>query len=212
MNPILIGTALMANFMLQSAPALAQNTATLQQLHKVAMVHWEAVGEYTGKHVRIPPTDADLYADVIERVTLSFDWDTKKGIIVGTPIIRNDAAKVSNLMGMDKKCPTGKLNSAYEHFDVAQIKQAAPHQALELIGKRIHPDTLVADSCGSKLRLFKGATVEAKEYIGLPDLRAMAAISMMPRNGNIALTPDGKSIVMKALNNDWVWIYTPTAK
>lgn len=212
MKAVLIGVALVANVLFQPAPALAQNTAALQQLHKRPQVHFEVVGELTEKHVRIPPTDADLYADVIERVSMSFDWDTRKGVIVGTPTLRNDAAKVSNLMGMDKKCPTGKLNGPYEHFDVAQIKQSGPNQALELVGKRMHPDTMVADSCGSKLRLFKGATVEAREYIAVPDLRAVAAISMMPKNGNIAITPDGKSIVMKALNNNWVWTYTPTAK
>ena len=64
----------------------------------------------------------------------------------------------------------------------------------------------------SKLRLFKGATVAAKEYIYPPDPQALAMASMLPKDGNITVTPGGKSIVTKALNNNWVWTYTPTAK
>ncbi|MCZ7655318.1 MAG: hypothetical protein M5R42_15160 [Rhodocyclaceae bacterium] len=162
--------------------------------------------------MQIPPTDADLYADVFERVTLFFDWNKKKGVIVGTPTIRNDAARVSNLVGMEKKCPTGKLNGPYEHFDVVEIRQAKPREALELVGKRIHPDTMVADSCNSKLRLFKGATVAAKR-IHRPARPAGAGHGRHDsQDGPITVTPDGKSIVMKALNNNWIWTYTPTAK
>ena len=212
MKPVLIGASLIATALFQSAPAAAQDMAAMQKWAKAEIVHYEVVGELTQKHVQIPPTDADLYADVVERVTLSFDWNKKKGVIVGTPTIRNEAARVSNLMGMEKKCPTGKLNGPYEHFDVVEIRQAKPGEALELVGKRIHPDTMVADSCSSKLRLFKGATVAAKEYIYPPDPQALAMASMLPKDGNITVTPDGKSIVMKALNNNWVWTYTPTAK
>lgn len=212
MKPVLIGASLIATALFQSAPAAAQDMAAMQKWAKAEIVHYEVVGELTQKHVQIPPTDADLYADVVERVTLSFDWNKKKGVIVGTPTIRNEAARVSNLMGMEKKCPTGKLNGPYEHFDVVEIRQAKPGEALELVGKRIHPDTMVADSCSSKLRLFKGATVAAKEYIGPPDPQALAMAGMIPRDGPITVTPDGKSIVTKALNNNWVWTYTPTAK
>ena len=212
MKPVLIGASLIATALFQSAPAAAQDMAAMQKWAKAEIVHYEVVGELTQKHVQIPPTDADLYADVVERVTLSFDWNKKKGVIVGTPTIRNEAARVSNLMGMEKKCPTGKLNGPYEHFDVVEIRQAKPGEALELVGKRIHPDTMVADSCSSKLRLFKGATVAAKEYIYPPDPQALAMASMLPKDGNITVTPDGKSIVTKALNNNWVWTYTPSAK
>ena len=212
MKPALIGASLIATALFQSAPAAAQDMAAMEKWEKAEIVHYEVVGELTQKHVQIPPTDADLYADVFERVTLSFDWNRKKGVIVGTPKIQNEAGKVSNLMGMEKKCPTGKLNGPYEHFDVVEIRQARPKEALELVGKRIHPDTMVADSCSSKLRLFKGATVAAKEYIFPPDLQALAMASMLPKGGNITVTADGKSIVMKALNDNWVWTYTPTAK
>ena len=109
-------------------PALAQpfDAAAEAKWSKAVIVHFEVVGEIADKHVQIPPVDADLYADVVDRVTLSFDWNRKKNIFVGTPKFRNYPAKVSNLFGMEKKCPTGKLNGPYEHFDIVSVKQSAP--------------------------------------------------------------------------------------
>jgi hypothetical protein len=40
----------------------------------------------------------------------------------------------------------------------------------------------------------------------------LAMAAMLPGNSPIKATPDGKSIVMTAQNNNWVWTYTPTAK
>ena len=140
-------------------PAAAQFDAAAEaKWSKVEIVHFEAVGEISDKHAQIPPVDADLYADVSDRVTLSFDWNRKKNMFVGTPKFQNHPGQVTNLAGLERNCPTGKLNGPYEHFDVAEIKQAAPADPVELIGKRIHPDTMVAESCGSNLRPYKGAT------------------------------------------------------
>lgn len=175
------------------------------------VVHFDVVGEVTDKHVQIPIEDADLYADVADRVTLSFDWDQDKGALVGVPSFQNFPATVSNLEGMAVGCPPGKLNGAYEHFDIVEIK-VNELGAIELIGKRIHPDTMVAESCGSGLRLYKGGDETRSEYIGAPDPAALAYGNMLPKGGPIAVTPDGKSIVMTALNNNWVWTYTPTPK
>ena len=194
------------------AVAQALDTAAVEKWAKVQIVHYEAVGEFRQKNVQIPPIDADLYADVVERVKLSFDWHRKKQVLVGPPKIQNEPATVSNLVGLDKKCPSGRLNGAYEHFDVDQIKQESPGAVLELIGRRVHPDTLVADGCSSKLRLFKGAVKPAKEYIGPPDPEIFAVAKMMPAGGPFRVSPDGKSIVMSAQNNNWVWTYTPTPK
>src|SRR3990167_1714429 len=82
--------------------------ASAQTFDDAAMnIHFEVVGVLSDKHVQIPPTDADLYADVVEKVTLSFDWDKDKGQFAGAPNIANYPATVSNLMGMEKGCPTG---------------------------------------------------------------------------------------------------------
>jgi hypothetical protein len=138
---------------LLTCPALAQqfDAAVEAKWSKLEVVHFEVVGEIADKHVQIPPVDADLYADVADRVTLSFDWNREKNIFVGLPKFQNHPGKATNLVGMGKECPTGKLNGPYEHFDIVSIKQGAPAQAVELVGKRIHPETMVAESCGTHL-------------------------------------------------------------
>ena len=194
-------------------PAAAQfDAAADAKWSKVEIVHFEAVGEIADKHAQIPPVDADLYADVSDRVTLSFDWNRKKNVFVGTPKFQNYPGQVTNLAGLERGCPTGKLNGAYEHFDIAEIKQVAPADPVELIGKRIHPDTMVAESCGSSLRPYKGAISPVSTYIAPPDPQMLAIAKMFPADSPIKATPDGKSLVMKAGNSDWVWTYTPTAK
>ena len=184
---------------------------------KVDIVHYEVVGEIALKGHQIPAADADLYADVTDRVRLSFDFDKKKGVIVGKPTIVNDTGTATNLAGVDKgepgrkRCPTGKINGTYEHFDVVEIRQARPREALELVGKRIHPETQVAEACGNKLKTYKGATREVKEYIAPPDPQMLAYGKMMSQPP-IRVSEDGKSIIMTALNNKWVWTFTPSAK
>jgi len=202
-----------------AAPASAQmpDMAAAARWEKVTVVHYEVVGEVAVKGQQIPPADADLYADVTDRVRLSFDWDRKKGVIVGKPAIVNEAGTATNLASIDKgekgkkRCPTGTINGAYEHFDVVEIRQARPREALELVGKRVHPDTEVSEACSSKLRPYKGATREVKEYISPPDPQMLAMAAMM-KQPPIQVSADGKSIIMTAQNSKWVWTFTPTAK
>jgi hypothetical protein len=197
-----------------AGPAVAQSfdAAAAAKWAQAEIVHFEVVGETTDKHVQIPPADADLYADVTERVTLSFDWNKNKSAFVGVPKFQNHPAKVANIVGMERNCPAGKLNGAYEHFDIVEIKQNAPGEAAELIGKRVHPDTMVADSCSANLRLFKGAVRPVTMHIAPPDPQMLALRGMLPPDSPIKVSPDGKSMVMTALNNNWVWTFTPTAK
>jgi hypothetical protein len=200
-----------------AASAQMPDMAAAAKWEKVQIVHYEVVGEIALKGQQIPPADADLYADVTDRVRLSFDWDKKKGVIVGKPSIVNEPGTASNLASIDKgekgrkRCPTGRINGNYEHFDVVEIRQPGPRQALELVGKRVHPDTEVSEACSSKLRPYKGATKEVKEYIAPPDPQMLAFGKMMSQPP-IRVSDDGKSIVMTAQNNKWVWTFTPTAK
>lgn len=195
------------------SPAAAQiyDDAALKKWSDVSVVHYEVIGVVSDKHVQIPATDADLYADVIDKVTLSFYWDKNKRAFVGDPKMQNHQAAVSNLVGMEKGCSTGSIKGRYEHFDVMSMK-ADGAGAIELTGVRIHPDTAVAESCGSGLRNYAGATEPRTEHIAPPDPVMLAYRSMMPKDGPIRFSDDGLSIIATALNNNWVWTYTPTPK
>ena len=217
-RPQLRSLAACAALLATVASAQMPDMAAAARWEKVKIVHYEVVGEIALKGHQIPAADADLYADVTDRVRLSFDWDKEKGVIVGKPTITNEAGTATNVVGVDKhapgkkQCPTGKINGTYEHFDVVEVRQPqGPRSALELVGKRIHPETQVAEACGNKLKTYKGATKEVKEHIAPPDpmMLVFAKVSNTP---TIKVSPDGKSIVMGALNDKWVWTYTPTAR
>lgn len=198
-----------------TAAAQMPDMALMNKWSKVNLIHYEVVGEITLDGFQVPADDADLYANFTERVRLSFDWDKKKGVIVGTPVITNEPTKVTKLMGLEKleprskPCPQGKLNGPFEYFDVSEIRQDKPGAALLLVGKRVHPETQVSEACSAKLRTFKGATREVKEYIGVPDPMIIAYGGAQGVK-TIQVTPDKKSIVMSALNKKWVWTFTPT--
>jgi hypothetical protein len=194
-----------------SAAAQVYDDAALKKWSSVTAVHYEAVGVLSDKHVRLPADDADLYGDVVERVTLSFDWDKSARKIVGAPKIVNHPAAVSNLVAIEKGCPVGKLNGAYEHFDVVAM-EADGGGSIELKGRRIHPETLVTQACGSSMTKFAGGVEEVTTHIGPPDPVMLAYRAMMPADGPVTFTPDGRSMVMKVLNNNWVWTFTPGVK
>ena len=60
--------------------------------------------------MQIPPTDADLYADDYDRVTLSFDWDKQKNNFVGAPRFQNHLGQVTHRTGMADGGPAGSIN------------------------------------------------------------------------------------------------------
>lgn len=195
-----------------AAPATAQfDGEVMAKWAAVEIVHFEVVGEIADKHVQIPPTDADLYADVVDRVALSFDWNKHKNDFVGVPKFENHAGKVSNLVGMGDGCPAGEINGPYEHFDILEVKRM-DGGSIELVGKRVHPETSVAESCGAGRRIYPGAETPQTQYIAPPDPMMFAYAKMLPADGPLKITPDGKSIVMTAQNNNWVWTFTPSTK
>jgi hypothetical protein len=194
------------------SPVYAQfDPAAAAKWASVKIVHYEVVGEIAEKHVQIPPTDADLYADVYDRVTLSFDWDKDKSNFVGVPKFRNDAGKTSHLVGMQAGCPTGSINGPYEHFDIVAVKRDEAG-TIELVGKRAHPETSVAESCGAGRKVYKGADEPRTEYLAVPDLGIFALAGMLPADSPMKISADGKSIVLSAKNNRWIWTLTPSVK
>jgi hypothetical protein len=177
------------------------------------IIHFEVTGEIADKHVQIPPTDADLYADVTDKVTLSFDWDKSKSEFVGTPTFKNYPGSTGNLVGMGEECPTGSINGPYEHFDIVEVKPNG-YGAIALVAKRIHPETSVAESCGAGRTTYKGGETPVTEYTAPPDpdIFAMAAVFTFPADSPIRISEDGKSVIMTAQNDNWVWTYTPSVK
>jgi len=211
-KPLLITLLFATASMPLLAPAQNFDLQAIDKWSKAKIIHYEAVGEFSQNRVQIPPVDADLYAAVTERVLLSFDWDKRKKVLVGTPQIKNEPGKVSNLVGLDVKCPPGKINGAYEHFDVQQVKTSSTKGALELVAQRIHPETMVAEACGKNLRTYKAAVKQVNLHIAPPDPQILLLAAMVQPDSPVSVSRDGKSIIVKASNENWVWTFTPSVK
>lgn len=202
--------ALAGSMLAGSAAAQMYDDAALKKWSAAKVIHYEAVGVLSDKHVQLPADDADLYGDVVEKVTLSFYWDKNRKAIVGDPKITNHQAVVTNLVAIEKGCPVGKLNGDYEHFDVVEMT-ANGAGAIELKGKRTHPEAMVTQACGSSMTRFAGGVEDVSTFIAPPD-PVMLAYRAMMKDGPIKFSADGLSMIMSALNNNWVWTYTPSAK
>jgi len=192
-----------------AASAQGIDMKLLDKWNAVKIIRFDVVGEIADKHVQIPPTDADLYADVSDRVVLSFYWDKGRQAIVGTPKFRNEPARVSNLTGMEKGCPSGEINGRYEHFELLRVEDQG-RGTVKLVGERIHPETQVAESCGKGRRKYAGAVRPVDTFIAPPDVSMFAYRAMMPPNGPTRFSADGASIITTAQNNHWVWTFTPS--
>jgi len=211
-KPLLITFLFATTSMPLLVPAQNLNLQAIDKWSKAKIIHYEAVGVFTQNRVQIPSVDADLYAAVTERVLLSFDWDKRKKVLIGAPVIENEPGEISNIVGLDAKCPPGKINGAYEHFDVLQVKRSTYQGALELVGQRIHPETMVAEACGKNLRTYKAAVKPVSIHIAPPDPQILLLAAMVQPDSPVSVSPDGKSIIMKASNENWVWTFTPSAK
>ena len=195
-------------------PGAAQqiDEAAAARWQKVEIVHFEAEGVVAQKHVQIPPGDYDLYADITDRIHLSFDWNRETKTLVGKPVFTNFPSTVSNVVGMGAPCPTGELKGSYDHFEVLDVRQPAPEEAIELVGQRVHPDTLVAEACGPGV-FRKGATEKTQsEALYPPDPEMFSYASMLPPDNPIKISADGKSLVMQAEPGQFQGTFTPSPK
>jgi hypothetical protein len=197
----------------EQAEAAQRAMASGGELAKAKVLHYTVVGVNTAKHVQIPAADADQYGDIVEKVTLSFDWDVEKKAMIGAATIANAPAEVSNLSGMRDQCPAGEMKGPFELFDATEVRPMASSEGvLEVVGVRKHPDTMVAESCGAGRKLYKAAQVPVSTPIAPPEPGLFQVLQFAPGTDTIRLSADKKSVVMGSLNDTWEWTYTPTVK
>lgn len=191
----------------------AQKAIGSSGLTEAKVLHYTVVGVNTAKHVQIPAADADQYGDVVEKVTLAFDWDVEKKAMIGAATITNAAAAISNLTGMGDQCPAGEMKGPFEYFDATEVRPAPGSDGvLEVVGVRKHPDTMVAESCGAGRKLYKAAEEPVSTPIAPPEPGLFEMLKFAPATPTIKLSADGQSVVMGSLNDTWEWTYTPTVK
>jgi len=196
----------------KQAEAMQRAMGSGGDLANAKVLHYTAVGINRAAHVQIPAADADQYGDIVEKVTLEFDWDVEKKAVIGSVRITNAAAEVSNLTGMGGNCPAGEMKGPFELFDATEVRALADSEGvLEVVGVRKHPDTAVAESCGAGRKLYKAAQVPVSTPIAPPE-PGLFQVVKFAATPTVKLAPDGVSLAMSSLNDTWEWTYTPAVK
>jgi hypothetical protein len=151
-------------------------------------------GDYEGK------------GEVIDRLTVEFTWDVRKGKVMGQVTVVDGKTEVSNLKSDGTNCGPPQLKGEYEHFQ--SVSNSAAGEQIEIKGTRTYPAASVSNypaSCsmraipGRKLEVAVHFVAMAPEALGMP---ISSAAPFFP-------SADRKSITMKGAEN-WVWTLTPT--
>jgi hypothetical protein len=152
-------------------------------------------GDYEGK------------ADVIDRITVEFTWDCKKGRIVGPVTVKDGKTELKNIRSDGTNCPPPQLQGEYEHFQSVSNSLVSADQ-IQITGTRTYPPAKVSNypgGCsmrsipGGKEQVFLWVSGAAPEGLGMP----------ITAGGPISVAADRKSFSIKGSGN-WLWTYTPT--
>jgi hypothetical protein len=187
--------------------ALASMDMTVMQKWSAAKtVKYRAEGVHKAR-AAVVFGDYEGKADVLDRVIVEFNWDVRKGKIVGPVTVVDGKSELANIKSDGTNCPPPQLAGEYEHFTSVSHAMTAANQ-IQITGTRIYPAAKVSNypaSCsmrsigGSKQQALLWVAPVAPEALGMP---------VMP-NRPIAVAADRKSFSVKAAEN-WVWTYTPT--
>lgn len=153
------------------------------------------LGDYEGK------------ADVLDRITVEFTWDNKKGKIVGPATVTDGKSELKNIKSDDTNCPPPQLSGEYEHFQSVSTSIVGGDR-IHITGTRTYPAAKVSNYPAScSMRTIPGG----KEEVLLSVTGADPAGLAMPitAGGPITVAADRKSFSIKGAEN-WVWTYTPT--
>lgn len=152
-------------------------------------------GDYEGK------------ADVIDRLTVEFTWDVKKGKVLGQVTVVDGKTEVSNLKSDGTNCGPPQLKGEYEHFQSVSNSMVSG-DLIQINGTRSYPAASVSNYPAScSMRAIPGRKLDVVVHLGGAGPEALG----MPINpaAPFSASADRKSFSARGAEN-WVWSYTPT--
>ena len=194
-----------------SLPALQSGGADMdmavaQKWASAKVVKYRVEGVHKGREI-VVFRSSDGKADVIDRLTVEFTWDVKKGKVVGPVTVTDGKSELANIKSDGTNCPPPQLKGEYEHFQSVSHSMVTDDQ-LQIKGTRTYPPASVSNypaSCsmqavpGKKEDAILWVAVAGPEALGMPVLTA----------GPVTVAADRKSFTVKGAGN-WTWTYTPT--
>jgi hypothetical protein len=180
--------------------------AVAQKWASAKLVKYRVEGVHNGREA-VVYGDYEGKADVIDRITVEFSWDTKKRKIIGPVTVTDGKSELSNIKSDGTNCPPPQLKGAYEHFQSVSHSMISGDQ-IQITGTRTYPAASVSNYPGScSMRGIPGGKEEALLWVAGADPQGLG----MPitTGGPISVAADRKSFSAKGAGN-WVWTYTPT--
>ena len=98
-------------------PVWAQDTDAMLKWTETKVVHYRAVGEFSGTINILVRAEAA----VTDRVEIEFDWNQEENRLVGEPAIKNFPSKTGAIVPM-LGCPAPKVNGAFEFTTILSLK------------------------------------------------------------------------------------------
>ena len=191
---------------LLAKPSGGMDMALIQKWTDAKVIKYQAVAVHTGRE-SVVFGDYEGKADVVDRVTVEFTWDKKKGKILGPVTVIDSTSTLTNLKSDGTNCGPPQLKGAYEQFQMVSQQQISSDQ-VQLTGTRTFPPAMVSNYPGGcSMRAIAGGKEEALLWVTGVSPEALGMPIMA--DGPIAVSADRKSFSIKAAGN-WVWTYTPT--
>lgn len=173
---------------------------------RAKVVHFHAVGLYNGQTV-IAHNEPGGQATVTDRLTLDFDWDVREEKLAGAVRFGNEKSASTDFRNVERSCPAPKPHGEYEHLTATEARNSSVG-GIEIVGQRSYPLIDVTAFCrGSWVKKTVPAKQEqVNEFLAVPRVELLG-MPGLPMSGEVAVSPDGKSIIMKA--GLWTWTMTP---
>jgi hypothetical protein len=187
-------------------PSGGMDLAAIQKWTDAKVIKYHAEAVHKGRE-SVVFGDYEGKADVIDRVTVEFTWDKRKGKMIGPVTVIDATSTLTNLKSDGTNCGPPQLKGAYEQFQMVSQQQISPDQ-VQLTGTRTFPPAMVSNYPGGcSMRAIAGGQEQALLWVTgtSPEALGMPIMS----NGPLVISADRKSFSMKAAGN-WVWTYTPT--
>jgi hypothetical protein len=178
------------------------------------VIHYRLVGEFQGEQKILREIAGGASAPVTDRVEVDLDWDQTTYTIMGKPTVKNTATKITGALKYGEKCPAPRVEGTFEFATVVDVKVMAT--LLQFDSKSEWPGGAVPSArnqetgtCGEIWNPTEPGSETTTFSLNLPPAVIIAAPSM---GGDIEVTPDGKSMLVKASSqtDGWAWTITPT--
>ena len=189
-----------------SAASLAQgvDSEAMMRWGSASLIRYHIVGVYDAPTAIA--SNGQGRADVKDRVIIDLSWKLSEMKLVGEPVIQNFKSQTANLRDFESACLPPVLKGEYEHYDLLSVKNGLSG-ALELLVRVTYPVVEIAQSCRASRMAVPAKVVTAPRDMALPS--PMLFAMPPPASGELSVSPDKKSLVVK--KGGWTWTYTPTA-